>query len=324
MQSSIPAQYRVAQARLGSARTLDEREQALRQMLAELPRTEATARLQAALKQHLARLHGEVVRRTDRTVRHVHVDPEGAAQVLLLGPPNAGKSSILALLTRAVPEIAEYPFTTTRPQDGLMQFENVQLQLVDLPAITAQHMDAWVPELARGADAALLVADPSTPGVLTGLEEVCDRLAAADLPLVGALPADAAPQETPLPTVLVINKTDTVDEADVEVLEELYGERFPSVRLSVAQRRGVQGLKIALWRQLQLVRVTVRKPGRKNERVEPTILPAGSTVLDLALLLYPDKADKLASARVWGGAVQGQRVGRDFELRDRDEVELSL
>ena len=109
----------------------------------------------------------------------------GPAQVVLLGPPNAGKSSLLAALTRAEPAIADYPFTTTRPQPGMMPFEDVQIQLVDLPPVTAQHMEPWLPNVVQTADAALLLADPTSPAVPGDVEEVIDRLASVHVPLVG-------------------------------------------------------------------------------------------------------------------------------------------
>jgi ribosome-interacting GTPase 1 len=251
------------------------------------------------------------------------VDPEGAAQVVLLGPPNSGKSTLLAALTRATPTIAEYPFSTTRPQPGMMPFGDVQIQLVDMPPLTADHMDPWFPNVVQGADAALLLADASTPGTLEGLEAVCDRMAQIHVPLVGELPEDADPREMPLPTLLVVSKADVVDEGDMEVIEELYGDRFTTVRFSGPQRIGFQKLKLAVWQLLQLVRVYTKPPGKKPERVDPFVLHSGSTVMDLAAHIHGDLAGKLAYAKVWGGKIDGQKVSRDFELRDRDLVELA-
>ena len=156
--------------------------------------------------------------------------------------------------------------------------------------------------------------------VLAGVEEVCDRLAAVHLPLVGALPEDGDPRQMPLPTILVVTKVDAVDAGDVEVLEELYAERFPVVRFSVKERVGFQRLKLELWRMLELIRVYTKPPGKKAERSDPFVLNAGSTVLDLADLIHGEMADKLVYAKVWGGQIQGQKVAKDFELRDRDLV----
>src|SRR5262249_60158320 len=88
-----------------------------------------------------------------------YVEREGAGQWVMLGPPNAGKSALLKALTHAHPEVAPYPFTTRLPQPGMMPFEDVQVQLVDTPALTAEHAESFMPNLVRGADGVLFVAD---------------------------------------------------------------------------------------------------------------------------------------------------------------------
>jgi len=323
MPAKPTVQYRGAEARFRAARTLDDRRLALEEMLASLPKQEGTERIELDIKRRLARLRFEVERRALKRGMSHHVDFEGAAQVVLLGAPSSGKSALLGAVTRAEPAVADYPFTTTRPQPGLMPFEDVQLQLVDLPAITAQHMSPWMPSLVQTADAALLLADPTAPGVLAGVEEVADRLADVHVPLVGCLPGAGDPQDLPLLTLLVIAKADLARDQDMEVIEELYADRFPTVRLSAVSRVGLQAMKVALWKLLQLVRVYNKPSGKKAERTDPFVLPQGSTVLDLAARVHAELPDRLAFARVWGGKIEGQRVSRDFELRDRDVVELA-
>jgi len=324
MPANLTPVYREAEAEYRSATTLEERRGALERMLATIPKHKGTEKLQAEIKRRLARLRQEAERRANPRRRTIHVEPEGAAQVVLLGPPNSGKSSLLAAVTRARAGIADYPFTTTAPQPGMMRYEDVQIQLVDLPPVTADHMDTWLPNVVQGADAAVLVADPSTPGTLEAAEAVIERLATVRIPLVGSLPEDSDPRDTPLPTLMVVAKTDLVDPGDVEVLAELFGERFPVVPFSTRGTPEVQAFKTALWRMLGLIRVYTRKPGQKAERRNPFVLPEGSTVLDLAERIHRDLPAKVVSARVWGGRLDGQQVSREFELRDRDLVQLAI
>ena len=82
-------------------------------------------------------------------------------------------------------------------------------------------------------------------------------------------------------------------------------------------------LESLLWKLLQLVRVYTKPPGKKADRRDPFVLTAGATVLDLAARIHAELPEKLAYARVWGGKIDGQRVARDFELRDRDVVEIA-
>ena len=98
------------------------------------------------------------------------VPHEGAGQIVLVGPPNAGKSAILAALTNAHPEVATYPFTTRVPQPGIMMWQDVPVQLVDLPPIAAEFFEPWVPSIIRSADAALLVADLGSDDVAEAVD----------------------------------------------------------------------------------------------------------------------------------------------------------
>jgi ribosome-interacting GTPase 1 len=324
MPANLTPQYRAAEARFKSAHTYEEKRVALEEMLATIPKHKGTEKMQADLKRRLARLRHEEESRTSRHGHTIKVDPEGAAQIVLVGPPNCGKSSLLAVLTHAEPAIAEYPFTTTRPQPGMMMFEDVQVQLVDLPPIAAQHLDPWLPGLVRGADAALLVVDPTSSELPEDVEVVRERLAAAHAPLVGEMPEDVDPRDNPLPTLMVITKADRARDEDVDVLEELYGSEYVLVRVSVATHAGLEALKVAVWRRLQLVRVYSKPPGKPVDRGAPFVLPVGHTVGDLAERVHREIAEKMHFARVWGGKLDGQRVARDFELRDRDVVELHV
>ncbi len=322
MPANLTPQYRSAEARFKTAKSSDERRAALEEMLATIPKHKGTEKMQADLKRRLARVRQEEESRSAKHGHHVHVDPEGAAQVVLLGPPNAGKSSLLKVLTRAEPAIAEYPFTTTRPQPGMMPYEDVQVQIVDLPPIAQEHMDPWLPDLVRGADAAVLLVDPTSTEVPEDVEVVRERLAAAHIPLVGELPEDADHRDTPLPALMVFTKTDRARPEDLDVLDSFYAGVFPIARTSTVTRTGLESFKVALWRRLQLVRVYAKPPGKPADRLDPFVLSLGSSVVDLAEHVHREIAETLQFARVWGGKLDGQRVARDFELRDRDVVEL--
>src|SRR3954453_1601472 len=161
MPANLPPQYHKAENEFRASTTAAERLEKLREMFRLLPKHKGTEKLQSDLKQKISRLKDELEGGKPGAkkggVSH-RVPHEGAGQVVLVGPPNAGKSSLLAAFTKAHPEIAAYPFTTRAPQPGIMMWEDVPVQLVDLPPISADYFEAWVPGLIRSADAALLVA----------------------------------------------------------------------------------------------------------------------------------------------------------------------
>jgi ribosome-interacting GTPase 1 len=325
MPANLTPDYRAAEARFRAARSAEEKRAALDEMLSTIPRHKGTEKLQADLKRRLARLRQEEDAHHARHGFSVRVEPEGAAQVVLLGPPNAGKSSLLRALTHAQPAIGEYPFTTTRPQPGMMAIDDVQVQLVDLPPVTTGHMDAWVPDIARGADAALLVMDATSRALPEDVEEVRERLAAVRVHLVRELPEDADRRATYLRTLAVVTKATPADgarDADLAILDEMYGPLFPLARVSAATGGGLDAFRAAAWSWLGLVRVYAKPPGRPQDRGAPFVLHAGATVHEFALRVHREVAQKLDFARLWRGDRQGLRIGRDDVLHDGDVVEL--
>src|SRR5262245_26187244 len=133
MTTNLAPEYKAAEARYRAARTDEERLEALEVMASTLNKHKGTEKLYADIKRRIKQLRETQESRAPKRGFAVRVDREGAAQVALAGPPNAGKSSLVAALTKAKPEVADYPFTTQAPVPGMAFFEDAPLQLVDLP-----------------------------------------------------------------------------------------------------------------------------------------------------------------------------------------------
>ena len=180
--ANLTTQYKDAELRFREAASHDAKREALREMIALLPKHKGTEKLHADLKKRLAKLEEEgehVARSAAHRADPAHVRREGAGQWVLFGPPNAGKSSLLAALTHAHPEIADYPFTTRAPLPGMMPFEDVQVQLVDTPPVAPGHTEPYLPNLAQGADGAVVVLDPTADDVAEAFAAVLEVLSAA-------------------------------------------------------------------------------------------------------------------------------------------------
>jgi ribosome-interacting GTPase 1 len=273
------------------------------------------------------------------------VRPEGAAQVALIGPPNAGKSSLLARLTGSQTEIGPYPFTTKAPIPGMLPYDDVHFQLVDLPPISRDFMEPWYVNALQSCDAAWLVVDLSDPECVEHVIAIRERLDERRVTLEERWPGGAGPpapsapdggtgaegeEAVPdpfrlfLPTLLVANKADLDPEPDeIETLEELADARFPALRVSAETGQGLEGLAPFLFEGLGVVRVYTKAPGRDADKDRPYTLRRGATVQDVARLVHRELADSLKFARVWGsGLFDGQQVGPDHVLADRDVIEL--
>jgi ribosome-interacting GTPase 1 len=295
-----------------------------------LPKHKGTEKLQSDLKQKMSQLRDEIERGKaggkKAGVSH-RVPSEGAGQVVLVGAPNAGKSSLLAALTNARPEIAPYPYTTRAPQPGIMMWRDVPVQLVDLPPIAPEFFESWVTSVIRSADAALLVADLGGDDVAESTLAVLDQLSEVHTDLVGELPYDVEDERIRhLRTLLVGNKLDAEGAGDrLAIVREWLGPRFPIVAVSARTGEGLESLRAAAYDLLGVLRVYTKVPGKPADRTRPFTLPVGSTVLDLAREIHRDFEHSLKSARVWGtGVFDGQPVKRDHELHDADVVELHV
>lgn len=327
MPANLPPQYHEAEQRYREARTPQEKIEALEEMLAIMPKHKGTEHLQGDLKRRIAKLKTEAEKKGGAKRASMAVDKEGAGQVVLVGPPNVGKSMLIRKLTNARPEVAEYPFTTRRPVAGMMPYENIQIQLVDLPAVSFEYMEPWVPGLIRPADLILLVVALDRGDVLNQIGMVEGVLERARITLVGE--GELPPREVGRAakrTLLVGNKIDDkrAEEA-YTVLQALYGSRFPVVAISAQEGTNVELLKRLIYEGLGILRVYTKAPGKPPSLAAPVVLPRGSTILDMAGSIHKDFVQELKYARVWGrGKYDGQRVPRDYVVQEGDIVELHL
>ena len=331
------------------AREPRERLDCLKEMLRTIPRHKGTEHLQADIKSRIRELTDEIGathagaahRHSAHAVRH-----EGAAQICLIGPPNSGKSTLHAILTGSKAAVGAFPGTTREPLPGMLHFEDIAFQIVDLPPISCGRMEPWMVGLLQSADAAWLVVDLADPECAEHVLVVCAELAQRKITLTdrwpcppgerlsNASPASAAhprrsdnpldPLRTELPTLLVANKSDLDPGADeVSALEELAGVRFPAVAVSAMRGQVLEQLAPFVFGALGIVRVYTKPPGHPPDRTRPFIVRRGNTVSDVARLVHEDVARSLKFARLWGsGAFDGQQVGPDHAVADGDVVEL--
>jgi len=329
MPANLTPQYLEADRRFRQAKTPAEKIAALEDMLALIPKHKGTEKMQADLKRRLSRAREEAQKKGKSGARSYgyHVPREGAGQVVLVGPPNSGKSALLAMLTNAEPEVADYPFTTRKPLPGMVEFENIQIQLVDLPPLSPDWTEGWVFALIRVADLALVVVDLASDVCLEQIEHVKAQLAAHKIKLVGHRYAgELGAGEAAIRTLLVGNKADVEGAGErAAMLEELYASEFPVLTVSAATGSNLEALRCALYAGLDILRVYTKAPGKKSDSQAPFVLKKGATVGDVAASVHKDFAAALKFAKIWGGEkYDGQRVTRDYVVQDGDVIELHM
>src|SRR2546430_15371490 len=173
MPANLSPEYKEAEHAYKRAREPRERLECLREMLRAIPKHKGTEHLQADIKARIRDL-GDELEGARKGGGHggpaLVIRPEGAAQIALVGPPNAGKSSLHARLTGSGAHVAAYPFTTQHPEAGMLPHEDVHFQLIDLPAVAPEHPVPWLASSLQTADAALLVVDLGEPACVEQLQ----------------------------------------------------------------------------------------------------------------------------------------------------------
>jgi ribosome-interacting GTPase 1 len=326
MPANLPPQYFEAEKRFRAAREPEEKIAALEAMLAIMPRHKGTDKLHAMLRQKIAKFSQEAERKY-ATARRTgfYISREGAGQVMLVGPASAGKSQLLATLTEAIPEIAEYPFTTKTPIPGMMKFEDIQIQLVDTPPIGRKEVRVLLANSLRNADIIAIVIDLSREPV-SQVEAALQGLREARIESLTDDGTQVTPGSYPRKMLIVGNKNDLAgSNENWQRLYSQYARLFPLVSVSAREGGGLEEFKRAIYQVLNIIRVYTKTPGSKADMTDPMILEKGSTLEGAAESLHKDFYQNLKYAVVWGsGKYDGQRVSKGHVLQDGDIVEFHI
>ena len=385
MPANLPAEAEKALAKYQAARTIEDKIKALEEALSLIPDHKGTEKLRGRIKRRIAELKREAERKAAlKAARkdYFNIPKEGAAQIAIIGVANSGKSSLLKALTNAKPQISYYPLTTTLPTPGMMMYDNVELQLVELPAILTENLEETQFTnrsigFAKNSDLILILLDGGLDPAKQ-LEKILEILNESGITLkpkrceieiekkdsggirfvtFGRLEADTREIISLLQSigiknavvkvsgdagiedfedlvirevvhkkaVIAVNKMDKIGSTSPDLLRKIIGsEEVPIIEVSAEKGYGLEKLKQAILKSLDLIRVYTRKGGVKSDK--PIILPRNSTIKDLAEVIHREFAEKMKYAKVWGRSVriQGQRVGPDHILEDGDVVEIKL
>lgn len=326
MPANLTPEYHKADKWFKSATTDSERLLALEEMLRVIPKHKGTEHMRAELRRKLSRMKEAVSspkKSGGKRIDIFHVPKSGSGQVVLIGTPNCGKSSLVGAMSNAKVNIADYPFSTTEPVPGMAYYEDVPIELVDMPPITADYAAPGQVGTYRNSDIILIVIDLTAP-IAEQLEVSLNYLKSHRLLYDEQTPAiDANGNQLGKKALIAAAKTDDAQPDAVSTLEKLRPNRIDIVQTSAIIDETLDKLAAKIFELLDIVRVYAKKPGKQPDMKEPFTLARGSVVTDLAKVIHRELAQKLKSARAWGPAVHdGQNVHRTYELNDRDIIEL--
>ncbi|MFC2007576.1 GTPase [Chloroflexota bacterium] len=325
MPANLTPVYYEAERKFRAAKNPLERIAALEEMLAVMPKHKGTDHLRAELRTRIAKLNQSLDKKTATQRASMTIEKVGAAQLAVIGMPNAGKSQLVDRVTNASPQVAVYPFTTQNAVPGMLPYENIQIQLIDTPPLVPQTIQWWLPPILRRADALLVMLDLSdTP--LSQMETIIEQVKQMRIGLVAG---DSQEADLPLSqkkALVAGNKMDLDSTGEnFRTVQDKYGDRLPVIAISAATGIGLEELKLTIYQMLDIIRVYTKVPGQKADSNDPIILDRGSTLEDAATSVHKDFAARMKFARIWGsGKHDGIMAKRDHVLHDGDIIELHI
>src|SRR3989344_2630921 len=300
--------YVEAQKKLEEAKTTEEKIRALEAVLSASPDHKGAQKLRQEIKTKIAKLKVRSEKERDRKSGYsISIKKEGAAQVVLLGLTNSGKSTILSKITNYKPLIAEYEFTTKKPEIGIMDYEGIKIQIIELPAIFPGFYESDKGPsylgIAKSADLIIIVLD-GTKNCEEDLKLIEKEFYQGSLYLKKIKGKN---HEEAKNCLVIINKN----------LQQKFNCPYNAC--------WVDDIKRGIWNLLGLIYVYTKQPGKPKDH-PPVALEKGNRIKDLASIVHKDFIANFRYARVWGKSVKhnAATVGLDHKLQEGDIVELHL
>ncbi|MBP1727239.1 MAG: hypothetical protein H6Q51_2537, partial [Deltaproteobacteria bacterium] len=281
MPANLTPEYLEAERRYREAKTQAEKLACLEDMLTVLPKHKGTDKLKADLRRKISKLKTatQTKKAAGKRDSAFRIEKEGAGQVVLVGPPNVGKSALVVALTNASPEVADFPHTTWKPTPGMMPVANIQIQLVDTPPLTREYVESELIDLIRRADMIAVVVDLNTDPVqqLEDTVKLLEEYRIAPRSFQGRYLEQRG--WTFRPFLVLANKCDDgTAEEHFEIFRELLEEEWPVLPISAKNGRNLEALKEEVVELLEIIRAYSKAPGKEPDLTAPFVLRRGSTV----------------------------------------------
>ncbi|MEK6909697.1 MAG: GTPase [Candidatus Aenigmatarchaeota archaeon] len=285
-------EYFGAEKRYSQARTTEEKINALQEMIRTAPKHKAAEHLLADLRKRLSKLKKEALieRRKSHKPKFV-IRKKGAAQICIIGLTNSGKSTLLNSLTNAHVRIAEYPYTTKEPQVGMMIYNDLQFQLIEIPS----SFNSESLGLLHSCDLIIVVLDAT---------QKIDK------------------QKDELMKILKQNRLDSKKTVFVKNKSKVCGLDQNVICIDAQARAGLGELKESIWKSSNLIKVYTKSPNKPKD-IPAIGLEKDSTVEDLAGEIHKDFVTTFKFARIYNSTrFSGKKVGLEYKLQDNDVVEI--
>ena len=328
MPTNLPPEYYAVEEKYKAAQTPEEQIELLEELISTIPKHKGTDHLRADLRRRLSKMkeRGAQQKKAGKgTISPYIIDKEGGGQVALIGFANVGKSTLVAELTNADPEVSPHPYTTWQPTPGMMSIGNIQVQVIDTPPVDREFIEPEFFVMLRRVDMILLMVDLEADA-LTQMNATIELLTANRIIPEHLKDQYDEPGNRVVPLLVLGNKYDdeSADE-NYQIFCALADEDTPCLPVSALTKRNIDQMKERIFETLGIMRIYSKPFGKEPDLSAPFVIHKGATVEQFALQLHRDFYDNLKSAKVWGSSdFDGQMVSREYVLHDEDIVELKI
>ncbi|MCL5018249.1 MAG: 50S ribosome-binding GTPase [Candidatus Pacearchaeota archaeon] len=292
--------YQKAEEKFLAAQTDEERITYLEEMIRECPKHKSSEKMLANLKTRYIKLKKkiETEKKTKKSSGKVGIKKEDL-QAVIVGKTKTGKSSLISLLTNAKPEISSHEFATKTPVIGMMNYNGVPIQLIEVPAIESEYYDRGI---VNSADTVLiLITDLSQ---ISEIEKIIER--------------------APGKRIILFGKTDLLSENEKrKISATLQSRKYNFLLISSKTKENIEQFKEKLFQSFGKIRIYTKEPGKEKSNRPIILLPDGS-VRKVAEKILKGFSSKIKETRIWGPSSKypGQVVGLNHKLKDMDIVEF--
>jgi len=324
MPANLPPNYYAAEKRYREESDPKVKVKILKEMLAIMPKHKGTEHLQGELKKKISKLSSLAQKKsaTKQTASLDNIPREGVGQGVLVGLPNSGKSSIINYFTNAKSKVAHYPYSTFKPVQGMMQFEDINIQLIDLPPLSQEYEEQYIYNIIRLSDMVILLIDLAVDDIEAEYGLATELLKKHNIFLKRE--GERRPQGTEAyKTTLIIGTKYDIRHFSKDDLKTLTEDEIPGICLSLKDGFGTSQFPETVFQDLHIIRVYTKAPGQRKDFDKPYILLKGANVFDAAKTIHKELAENMKYARIWSSnKYEGQRVDREYILNDGDIIEI--
>jgi ribosome-interacting GTPase 1 len=299
---NVSPEYAHAEKAYMAAETMEERIEKLKGMISVMPGHKGAENLRAQLRNRLKR-YKEQLEKSKKSGKGSRVGiKKEDLQVVIIGNTNTGKSTLLDLLTNAEPKISQFQFTTIHPIIGMMNYETINMQIIENPSIDSDYYDKG---LTNSADTLLILVDN-----LEHIKEIEPFL-----------------KKSPSKKIIVFSKADTLSENEKRKIKATLKSKFKkyeAVLISSKKKEGIPELKNKIFQSFEKIRIYTKEPNKKESSKKPIIMKKNSTVYHVAEKILKGFSKNVKQTKIWGPSSKfsGQIVGLKHKLKDMDIVEF--